>query len=522
MLSQAASRPCWLRTEYLKNEIQAVCNSTDIAASTWYNLTNMYDLAGDPISYTDGFGTTITSTYDAAGRPSTVTGSGTAYSGPIWASNSYGAVGLLQATLGNQAVQNLQYNNRLAVQSSSTANSSGTTLYSESLSYFGNMNLQTASDSVNGNWTYTNDTLNRLSTAVSSNTSEGCQYSYDAFGNRTGESATSQSSCFSSSLSVNAANQIAGYCYDGAGNLLDAGPCPAAGANHQYFYDGYGDLLSPNDNNSDATSYTVDALGHRVAKWSNGALSNQYLYGIDGNVVAEMDGSGNWLETNVHAGGQFLAQLQPPGITFRYTDHLGTLRAWSGPGGAAGTCASLPFGETTTCTGPPEYFFTGKERDTESGNDYFGARYYASSMGRFMSPDPSQLYFADPMNPQTLNLYSYALNNPLKLTDPTGFEAACHWSGNDWDDTPENGGAKAGECEAQGGSFEDIPGPVTDVTVTANSDGSDTVDIDTHQANPGEMIPSVTPNGCPGVPQHLPYMNLNTNVQKTNLLKMII
>jgi RHS repeat-associated protein len=66
------------------------------------------------------------------------------------------------------------------------------------------------------------------------------------------------------------------------------------------------------------------------------------------------------------------------------------------------------------------YLFTGKERDTESGNDYFGARYYASSMGRFMSPDPSQLYYADPTNPQSLNLYSYALNNPLKNTDPTG------------------------------------------------------------------------------------------------------
>jgi RHS repeat-associated protein len=39
---------------------------------------------------------------------------------------------------------------------------------------------------------------------------------------------------------------------------------------------------------------------------------------------------------------------------------------------------------------PPQnpHHFTGKERDTESGNDYFGARYYASSMGRFMSPDP--------------------------------------------------------------------------------------------------------------------------------------
>src|SRR5271165_6599935 len=65
---------------------------------------------------------------------------------------------------------------------------------------------------------------------------------------------------------------------------------------------------------------------------------------------------------------------------------------------------------------------TGKERDTESGNDYFGARYYASSMGRMMSPDPSQLYYADPTNPQSLNLYSYAQNNPLINIDPTGMD----------------------------------------------------------------------------------------------------
>jgi RHS repeat-associated protein len=45
---------------------------------------------------------------------------------------------------------------------------------------------------------------------------------------------------------------------------------------------------------------------------------------------------------------------------------------------------------------------TGKERDAESGNDYFGARYYASSMGRFMSPDPSRLSIM-PNNPQTWN-----------------------------------------------------------------------------------------------------------------------
>ncbi len=63
--------------------------------------------------------------------------------------------------------------------------------------------------------------------------------------------------------------------------------------------------------------------------------------------------------------------------------------------------------------------FTGKERDAESGNDYFGARYYASSMGRMMSPDPGNVG-VKPENPQSWNLYSYSLNNPLSFTDPTG------------------------------------------------------------------------------------------------------
>src|ERR1039458_200446 len=81
---------------------------------------------------------------------------------------------------------------------------------------------------------------------------------------------------------------------------------------------------------------------------------------------------------------------------------------------------------STTCA--PNHFFipqiTGKERDTESGNDYFGARYYASSMGRFMSPDWSAkaepVPYAKLDNPQSLNLYAYVGNNPLSRTDPTG------------------------------------------------------------------------------------------------------
>lgn len=68
--------------------------------------------------------------------------------------------------------------------------------------------------------------------------------------------------------------------------------------------------------------------------------------------------------------------------------------------------------------------YTGKERDAESGLDYFGARYYASTMGRFMSPDwaaqAQPVPYANLEYPQTLNLYSYAGNNPLSRTDPDG------------------------------------------------------------------------------------------------------
>jgi RHS repeat-associated protein len=62
---------------------------------------------------------------------------------------------------------------------------------------------------------------------------------------------------------------------------------------------------------------------------------------------------------------------------------------------------------------------TAKERDSESGLDYFGARYYGSALGRYTSPDPSNAG-ARIHNPQSWNMYGYTLNNPLRYVDPTG------------------------------------------------------------------------------------------------------
>src|SRR5712692_6244899 len=63
--------------------------------------------------------------------------------------------------------------------------------------------------------------------------------------------------------------------------------------------------------------------------------------------------------------------------------------------------------------------FTGKERDAETGLDFFGFRYLSGAQGRWTSPDAP---FADqhPQDPQSWNMYAYVRNNPLKNTDPNG------------------------------------------------------------------------------------------------------
>ncbi|HEY0758702.1 MAG TPA: RHS repeat-associated core domain-containing protein [Acidisarcina sp.] len=84
-----------------------------------------------------------------------------------------------------------------------------------------------------------------------------------------------------------------------------------------------------------------------------------------------------------------------------------------------------PFGAYVTAPATNlEQQFTGKIRDVETGNDYFGARYYSSSTGRFMSPDWSAqeepVPYGELDDPQSLNLYVYVRNNPLSRTDNYG------------------------------------------------------------------------------------------------------
>jgi len=125
----------------------------------------------------------------------------------------------------------------------------------------------------------------------------------------------------------------------------------------------------------------------------------------------------------VHAGGALVATIDSnQAVHFQLSDWLGTRRFQADANGnMESTFWNRPFGDTDQAYNPSDptaEHFTGKETDAESGNDYFGARYYTGSMGRFLAPDNgSDQHSGDP---QSWNLYSYVRNNPLVRTDPNG------------------------------------------------------------------------------------------------------
>jgi len=107
--------------------------------------------------------------------------------------------------------------------------------------------------------------------------------------------------------------------------------------------------------------------------------------------------------------------------------------------------------------------FTAKERDAESGLDYFGARYYGSALGRFSGPD-APLLDQSAEDPQSWNLYSYVRNNPLSNVDPTGQD--CVYTG----DFISTGtvGIQRGNCTQAGGTYYE--GTIDTSSLTFNPD----------------------------------------------------
>ena len=269
---------------------------------------------------------------------------------------------------------------------------------------------------------YGYDAANRLQEAhESSNWNQ--TYLYDAVGNRAVQTpgssivvsnATPQAAS-ASTLPFNSSNQWTQSTYDSAGNAT------AAGGLTTTTYDAENRMTSVlNSVTSQSVSYGYDGDGHRVTSSVNGGTV--YVYDPLGNLAAEYATSA----VPSFSGTIYLAQ-----------DHLGSTRAsWDSAGKPVGCHDYLPFGEEVpqvwgragiACYGQAtdsKLKFTSKERDAETGLDYFGARYFSAAQGRWTSPDwsavPQPVPYADLTDPQTLNLYSYVRNNPLSRRDPDG------------------------------------------------------------------------------------------------------
>lgn len=347
-----------------------------------------------------------------------------------FAYSAHGAIKHLQ--IGSGKWENANFNSRLQVtQLGLGTSSTDTSLWK--LEYdFGttdnNGNIKTQTTTVPTIdplvQTFTYDSLDRLKTATeTANSSQTWKqtFTYDRYGNRNFDAGntTTLGSCATAicnptiDVNTNRFTGGQGYTYDLAGNIIQ-------------------------DPDGRQFTFNGDNKQTEVKDASNNVIGT-YHYDGDGKRIKKV--SANETTLFVYSGGKLVAEYQltestPTTPTTQYltTDMLESPRVISDQ---AGNIVSrrdfMPFGEEITGLGGrssgvgynPDNIrqkFTGYEKDDETGLDFAEARYYNSKNGRFTAVDPL-LTSGKSADPQTFNRYSYTMNNPLVMTDPTGMQA---------------------------------------------------------------------------------------------------
>jgi RHS repeat-associated protein len=203
---------------------------------------------------------------------------------------------------------------------------------------------------------------------------------------------------------------ITSYSYDAAGGVINDGA-------HTYSYDSENRLVSV-DGGATAT-YAYDHQNRRYKKTVGSSVT--HCVWQDSEVIAEHNGStGAVLVDYIFSADRMLARLAGGSASFFLSDRLSIRAAVSHLGSVIGRQAHLPFGEDFAETGTQDkHHFTNYERDSESGTDYATNRQYDFAHGRFLTPDPER-ESAQNSYPESWNRYSYAWNDSINLTDPTG------------------------------------------------------------------------------------------------------
>ncbi|MFN8008459.1 MAG: RHS repeat-associated core domain-containing protein [Terriglobia bacterium] len=385
------------------------------------------------------FGPTYNYYYDTMGRPNRMTLSGDSRD---WVKDVvYGPAGEMTQKkywyenfgVDSYYVETLGYNSSLQLTSLDARTAPDNypqALVTQTYSYDLNGNVNQIIDSTAGTTVnYTYDNLNRLSTAATVSTAWGLSFTYDEFGNRTGQSVT-KGSAPTSSLSISTTNNritTSGYSYDNNGNLT-----AMPGSTMSYDIE---NRITQITGGFGTDNYKYGPDNSRLRKTRGTSIEHYYFYGAYGEllgVYAPYTSGGitygnMTVERNVYFAGKLIRSKQTDMFgtvtdAAVVVDRLGSVRMRSNTSVSVyQQFINYPFGEESTSTENNREKFATYFRDKDTGLDYARNRYYGSTMGRFLTTDP-HAGSAKLGNPQSWNRYTYAGNDPVNRTDPNGLD----------------------------------------------------------------------------------------------------
>jgi RHS repeat-associated protein len=402
-----------------------------------------YNLDGTLATILYPSGSVITYSYNAAGEPTAAADNakGISYvSSALYAPNGAPAF----RSLGGAVAQTILYNTRfqpcwnwagtgtsLPLSDACTATATTGTMFDVKYNFNlgadnGNLVAITNDRNSNRSQAYGYDALNRITSAATTLSCTancwGLTFGLDQWANLLSAAATGTATPLSL-LTVNTNNQIttAPFTYDAAGHEL-------TDATSTYYWNAEGQISE-----GGGVRYVYDGQGNRVEKSGEKA----YWYSPSDEVLDETDTTGSasdaaFSEYVYFAGARIARRDYQNNVYYYFEDQVNSSRVIAEvPAGTTTPtlCYDADFypygGETDfTNTCAQNYKFQGKERDTETSNDYFGARFYSSTYGRFLSPDWSSVLAPVPhanlTNPQTLNLYAFVNDNPESFADLDG------------------------------------------------------------------------------------------------------
>ncbi len=382
------------------------------------HLTFEYDAAGRRTRSTDQDGREVNYFYDAAGRLERMTDE----TGMAVADYAYDAAGrLVRETLGNGVYTTYDYDAAWELISLVNHQPDGTVLSRFDYTYDAERR-RVAMDTHYGRWTYQYDNSGQLTRAVLLSTASDIPdqdliYVYDAMGNRIRTVINGEVTEYTTNK-LNQYVQVGdeSYVFDADGNLIEK-TGPDGTTSYTYNQD---NRLVAVSRGGDVRHYTYDALGNRIIVEENGAVTRYIVDPIDfGNVVAEYDGSSDVVARYTHGIGLISRAATTDGMGWYSFDGIGSTHGITDAAGfLVNEYAYDPFGnliaEGTLVPNPFDFVGRFGVSQEASNHHLMRERSYDSHTGRFLSTDPLGI------GSGSINLYTYAHNDPISWIDPDG------------------------------------------------------------------------------------------------------